>query len=170
MVLCFSTVEEGTKLGEGWGQGRVGPGPSTSGLLLAETTFCLLVSFVTSQTILGTPVLSQDFLCRQLLSGRAMCLSGYCVFNTGNLGQVAALRVWPGQWSGQLLSLAKISRGSRKGLGCAQENPSALGEPGATWEPLVPGSSQLLQHSQWEMLLHVDRLMHEILGETERAW
>lgn len=81
----------------GRGGAERSPGPA-AGLLAAETAFCRSVSFVTSQTILSAPsgcarISSAD------LRGRAVGLAGYCVFDTGNLGQVAALWVWPGHRS-----------------------------------------------------------------------
>lgn len=82
---------------------RLQPSPVPTGPLPAETVFCLLVFFLTSQTIPSTSsVLSRNFLCTQLLWGRAVCIAGSCVLDTGNLDQVAASWVWPAHWSAGL--------------------------------------------------------------------
>lgn len=95
----------------GWGeQGRVElslwvPGsPVAEGLLLADRCFAPLVSFVPSQTTPSIPsVLIQNFLGKQLLWERAPHMTGYCVLDTGNLGELAASWVWPTHRSAGLL-------------------------------------------------------------------
>lgn len=89
----------------------------------------LLVSFLTSQNIPSPPsVLKWNFLCKQLLWGRAICMTGSCALDKGSVGQVAAPWVCRGQAGEPGLAAGSDSWWVQKGASAVAERTSLCWE------------------------------------------